>query len=203
MSLAFSEACERNKEPILAILRRHLDPHARVLEVGSGTGQHAAFFSARMPDVIWLASDVAANLPGIAERLEIEGAANARPPLCLDVRHRPWPVDTVDVVFTANSLHIMSWQCVIEFYRGVGEVLAPAGLLIVYGPVRYRGGYTSASNAAFDRSLRQRDPASGIRDFEAMHALAMGEGLQLVQDYAMPANNQTLVWQRLDAPGSI
>jgi hypothetical protein len=136
------------------------------------------------------------GLPDLAERIAHEGPANLRPPIALDVRLHPWPVDTVDAIFTANTFHIMDWRSVEHFFAGVDQVLTRNGVLCVYGPFRYGGAFTTASNADFDRYLRVRDPASGIRDFEAVHALAERIGLTLSADHAMPANNQAQVWSR-------
>ena len=128
--------------------------------------------------------------------MRLEGGANLRPPLALDVRELPWPRAGVDAIFSANTLHIMGWDAVEDFFRGVGAALAATGTLCVYGPVNYGGRYTSASNAQFDQWLKGRDPASAIRDFEALDALAAAQGLALGADHAMPANNRTLVWRR-------
>jgi cyclopropane fatty-acyl-phospholipid synthase-like methyltransferase len=194
--LSFSEACERNKEPILAVLRNELAASTRVLEVGSGTGQHALHFAARLPHLTWQPSELAEQLPSLEERIRGAGTGNLRPPLALDVRDEPWRVPSCDAVFSANTLHIMAWEAVREFFRGVGAVLEAPGVLCVYGPFRFRGRHTSDSNAEFDRYLKARDPASGIRDFEALDALAAAHGLGFAADHAMPANNRTLVWRR-------
>ncbi len=194
-----SEACERNKGPILAILRTELAACRSVLEVGSGTGQHCVYFAAQLPHLSWQPSELGEALTALAERIRLEGPANLRPPLGLDVRARPWPLTQVDAVFSANTLHIMGWSSVQEFFRGVGAVLGRQGVLCVYGPFNYQGRYTSESNAAFDAHLRSRDAQSGIRDFEALEALAAAQGLRLAADHAMPANNRTLVWRRADA----
>ena len=194
--LAHSDACERNRGPILEVLAPALADCRSVLEIGSGTGQHAVHFARHLPHLSWQPSERAAELGPLNERIALEGTANLEPAVELDVRRRPWPVGTVDAVFTANTLHIMAWQAVEDFFCGVAEVLRAPGVLCVYGPFRYRGAYTSDSNAHFDRLLKMRDPASGIRDFEALDALAAGAGLELIADHAMPANNQTLVWRR-------
>ena len=198
--LSLSEACERNKGPILEVLRQELAASARVLEVGSGTGQHAVHFAAALPQLTWQPSELPANLAPLAERIRLEGGANLRAPLALDVRADPWEVAPVDAVFSANTLHIMSWSEVREFFRGVGAVLGAPGVLCVYGPFRFAARHTSESNAAFDEFLRQRDPASGLRDFEALDELAEARGLRFAANHAMPANNRTLVWRRA-APG--
>jgi cyclopropane fatty-acyl-phospholipid synthase-like methyltransferase len=194
--LAHSDACERNKGPILAVLRGALAGCRTVLEVGSGTGQHAVYLAHHLPQLSWQPSERPDELGPLAERIRLEGSVNLLPPVELDVRRQPWPVGRFDAVFSANTLHIMGWEAVEDFFRGVGAVLGAPGVLCVYGPFRYRGGYTSDSNAAFDRWLSERDAASGIRDFEALDELAARCGLALAADHAMPANNQTLVWRR-------
>jgi cyclopropane fatty-acyl-phospholipid synthase-like methyltransferase len=196
-----SEACERNKGPILEVLRAELAGSARVLEIGSGTGQHAVYFAAHLPHLTWQPSELAENLAPLAERIRREGTANLRAPLVLDVCAEPWGVERCDAVFSANTLHIMGWSAVEQFFSGVGAVLERPGVLCVYGPFRFHGGYTSDSNAEFDRHLKTRDPASGQRDFEALDALAAASGLELAADHAMPANNRTLVWRRTGAAG--
>ena len=193
--LTLSEACERNKGPILAVLREELAGCTEVLEVGSGTGQHAVHFAAGLPQLRWQPTEVAESLAPLAERIRLEGGANLRAPLALDVRDDPWPVAAVDAVFSANTLHIMGWSAVREFFRGVEAVLVHAGVLCVYGPFRFAGRHTSDSNAAFDHYLRQRDPESGVRDFEALDAEARARGLRFAANHAMPANNRTLVWR--------
>jgi cyclopropane fatty-acyl-phospholipid synthase-like methyltransferase len=194
--LPFSEACERNKGPILDILGDVFAPARRVLEIGSGTGQHAVWFARHLPHLQWQPTDRATELPGLRQRIASEGPPNLRDAVELDVRALPWSVPQADAVFSANTLHIMGWDGVEAFFAGVGQTLGPGGVLAVYGPFRYRGDYTSPSNAAFDDWLKRRDPASGIRDFEAVDALARSAGLALVADHAMPANNQLLVWRR-------
>jgi cyclopropane fatty-acyl-phospholipid synthase-like methyltransferase len=194
--LTQSDACERNKGPILEVLRTELADSARVLEIGSGTGQHAVHFAAHLPHLAWQPSELPEYLPPLAERIRLEGPPNLRPPQPLDVREDPWAVAPADAVFSANTLHIMAWGAVLEFFRGVNSVLESPGVLCVYGPFRFRGQHTSASNAEFDRWLKERDPVSGVRDFEALDALASAQGLTLAADHAMPANNRILVWRR-------
>ena len=194
--LTLSEACERNKGPILEVLRTELAANARVLEIGSGTGQHAVHFATQLPYLAWQPSELPENLPPLAERIRLEGPSNLRAPQPLDVREDPWAVASADAVFSANTLHIMAWSAVREFFRGVGALLESPGVLCVYGPVRFRGQHTSASNADFDHWLKLRDPDSGVRDFEALDSLARAHGLTLTADHAMPANNRTLVWRR-------
>jgi cyclopropane fatty-acyl-phospholipid synthase-like methyltransferase len=193
--LPSSEACERNKHPILEVLRSAFAASREVLEIGSGTGQHAVYFARHLPKLRWQPSDTGEYLDSLRARIAQEGGANLSPPVLLDVRARPWPVRDFDAVFSANTLHIMSWEAVREFFRGVGTQLTTPGVLSIYGPFRYAGRYTSESNASFDRFLKERDPASGIRDFEAVDELARQEGLELDGDHDMPAHNRTLVWR--------
>jgi cyclopropane fatty-acyl-phospholipid synthase-like methyltransferase len=191
-----SEACERNKEPLLAVLREELAGCERLLEIGSGSGQHAVHFAAHLPRLTWQPSELPENLAPLAERIRAAQLPNLRAPLALDVRVRPWRMAAADAVFSANTLHIIAWQAVQQFFDGVGALLAAPGVLCVYGPFRFRGRHTSDSNAAFDAYLRERDPLSGVRDFEALDALAHAQGLKFSADHAMPANNRTLVWRR-------
>lgn len=193
----FSQACENNKRPILEVLRRHLGGVRRLVEIGSGTGQHAAYFAAQLPHLVWQPSDVAENLAGI--RLWVEDAAldNLPPPVELDVTVQPWPVAAAEAIFSANTMHIMSWPAVTAFLTTAAAILKEdGGLLCLYGPFNYNGTYTSDSNRRFDAWLRQRDRDSGIRDFEAIDALAAAGGLRLIEDNAMPANNRLLVWRK-------
>jgi len=192
----WSEACERNRGPILEVLRETFAAATRVLEVGSGTGQHAVFFAAALPQLVWQPSELAEHLPGIAAWRDEAGLPNLLSPLELDVDAAPWPVAEVDGMFSANTLHIMSWPSVENFFRGAAAVLGAGGMLAVYGPFNYGGRYTAESNARFDAFLRARDAQSGIRDVEAVHALAQRNGFEPCADHAMPANNRTLTWRR-------
>ncbi|MCL1091145.1 class I SAM-dependent methyltransferase [Shewanella profunda] len=197
-SLPFSQACENNKAPILAVLVQAFSQTKHVLEIGSGTAQHAVHFAANLPHLIWQTSDQAEYLEGIKARCEQEGLfsnINLRLPLTLDVT-TPWPVDKltpyIDAVFTANTLHIMSKNMVEAFFIGLGQYLPKLKTLCIYGPFNYRGQFTSDSNRDFNDFLQRRDPASGIRDIEWICELAYRQGLSLEQDTAMPANNRLL-----------
>jgi hypothetical protein len=198
----FAPSAERNQVPILDVLKKHFSGTRRVLEIGSGTGQHAVYFAPAFPNTVWQTSDVAESLPGIRMWLDEARLPNLPPPLPLNI-NGPWPTlvpaARYDAVFTANTLHIISWEEVRKLFTKLGGVLAKNALLAVYGPFNFGGHFTSDSNRAFDESLRQRSPASGIRDFEAVDALAKFIELALVADYAMPANNRMLVWQRTHA----
>ena len=192
----FAPSCERNREPIVSVLRAHFADRTRVLEIGSGTGQHAVYFAAALPHVVWQASDVAENLPGIRLWLDEAHLPNTPAPIELDVSGATWPVGPYDALFSANTLHIMSWPEVEQFFAHLAGLATPDAKLAIYGPFNYDGKFTSASNAAFDESLRARAPHMGIRDRDAVDALARKVGFALVDDCEMPANNRTLVWQR-------
>ena len=195
--LPYSEACERNKEPILTILQSRFSELTTVVEIGSGTAQHAVYFAGRLPHLTWQTTDQFQYVKGINARLEHEGPDNVLAPLILDVAKQPWPVSVTDATFSANTLHIMSPDHVVHFFKGCGQILKRNGLLCVYGPFKYNGEFTSASNARFDQSLQAGDLNMGIRDFELVNELAEAAGLQLLDDIKMPANNQMLIWKKL------
>ncbi|PLX33851.1 MAG: methylase [Hyphomicrobiales bacterium] len=193
---SYSQAAENNKGPIGEVLVEAFASCRHVLELASGTGQHAVYLSRLMPHLVWQTSDLDVNLEIIAARVRAEGGANLRAPIALDVADLPWPVPPVDAVFAANAVHIMSWNHVIDMFQGLDPVLEKGGLLALYGPYKYGGAFTTDSNARFDEWLKARDPLSGIRDFEAVDDLAAGIGLALQADHPMPANNQLLIWRR-------
>ncbi|HUN77144.1 MAG TPA: DUF938 domain-containing protein [Steroidobacteraceae bacterium] len=188
-------ACERNREPILGVLRRWFADRRSVLEIGSGTGQHAVAFATELPHLEWQTSDVSENLAGIRMWLDEAHLPNTPPPIELDVSGR-WPKAAYDAAFSANTLHIMSWDEVRKLFAGLSRALTPDATLAIYGPFNYSGHFTSDSNAGFDRSLKERSASMGIRDFEAVDTLARSARFQLAEDCAMPANNRTLVWRR-------
>ena len=192
----FAPACERNSDPILEVLREHFADRRNVLEIGSGTGQHAVHFCAALPHLIWQTSDRAENLPGIRAWLDEAGLRNTPPPIELDVAEGNWPAVRYDAIFSANTLHIMSWREVETLFAALPTLSGGDAKLAIYGPFNYGGRYTSASNAAFDESLKARAPHMGIRDMEAVDQLARMAGFALLKDVAMPANNRTLIWQK-------
>jgi SAM-dependent methyltransferase len=196
VSKPYAESSEQNQEPILTVLREVLAGCTRVLEIGSGTGQHAVHFGRHLPHLIWLPSDLPESLPGVRLWLEDAGLPNVEPPLALDVRDPVWPVGPVDGVFSANTAHIMNWASVAAMFTGVGRVLREGGVFVLYGPFHYGGQATSPSNARFDAQLRARDPAMGVRHFEDLDALARQAGMRLLRDEPMPVNNRTLVWAK-------
>ncbi len=202
MEIPYSEACERNKDPILTVLSEHFKHAKSVLEVGSGTAQHAIYFSQQTPNLSWQTSDRLEYHDGILAQLAVAGVGNVLPPLELDVNQPVWVENraTYDLIYTANTIHIMAEPDVVAFFSGLPKVLKPDGKLVIYGPFKYAGKFTSDSNAAFDQSLRSRGVGSGIRDFEWLNELAASCGLALLSDHSMPANNQCLIWQRKNEP---
>lgn len=196
----FSQSCENNKAPILKVLERVFSRARRVLEIGSGTGQHAVYFAPRLPHLEWLTSDLPEHLPGIRAWMEEFPSANLYPPTALDVNESNWPFEGVDAVFSANTAHIMQLPDVEAMFQGVGKLLPAGGLFALYGPFSYNGQHTSESNAHFDASLRAKDPGMGVRDLGILEPLAARNGMTLHEDNAMPANNRTLVWKNADGP---
>jgi len=195
MDKPHSEACERNKVPILQCLRPLYAPLHTVFEIGSGTGQHALHFAAAMPHLSWQCSETLAQMDTLQRGLAGHALRNLALPRVFAVG-QPWPETACDAVFTANTLHIMGWDEVQQLFAGLAGWLPLQGLFTVYGPFNVGGRFTSDGNARFDASLRAADPRRGLRDFEAVDALARAAGLQLLEDRAMPANNRCLSWRR-------
>lgn len=191
----YSEACVRNAPPILEILVRIFADRRHVLEIGSGTGQHAVHFAAALSHLVWQTSDLLDAHAGIRAWLDDAAFDNTRAPIELDVRSDVWPIRRFDAVFSANVVHIASWEAVRSMFRGIARHRGDDCVVALYGPYNYAGRYTSPSNAEFDAWLKRRNPASAIRDFEAVNALANDIGLTLVEDNEMPANNRLLVWR--------
>ncbi len=192
----YSESCDQNREPILFVIQPLLKDCSSVLEIGSGTGQHAVYFAERLPHLTWHTSDCVEYHPGIHLWLDEAGLANTRGPIDLDVSASTWPQLTIDAIFSANTAHIMHWPDVEALFRGAGELLSSGGLFLLYGPFNYGNQYTSDSNARFDGWLKQRDPESGIRNFEDLNSLAEHAGMRLEHDYEMPVNNRILYWMK-------
>jgi len=195
MNLPFSQACENNKRAILAVLRSCFVDRDSVLEIGSGTGQHAVYFSENLKHIQWQPTDREEYLEGLIGRIEQEGPSNLLQPLKLDVND-VWPVTATSAIYSANTVHIMSWQEVEKLFTSLQSVLKPQGIFCLYGPFNYNNNYSSDSNRTFDQWLKTRDPDSGIRNFEAIDRLAKEAGLYLLNDHVMPANNQLLVWKK-------
>ncbi len=190
-----SPSCERNREPILEVLRNYLAGHRHVLEIGSGTGQHAVHFAAALPSLIWQSSDRAENLAGIRAWIDDAALPNTPAPIEFDVSG-PWPGTKFDAVFSANTLHIMAWHEVEQLFARLPTITTEDATVIVYGPFNDEGRYSSESNAAFDQNLKLRGAHMAIRDAEAVDALAAAAGFSLIADIAMPANNRCRVWRR-------
>jgi hypothetical protein len=191
----YSDACEENKGPLLDVIAPRLREARRVLEIGSGTGQHAVCFAAAMPQLIWQTSDIAPHLAGIRCWLDEAPLSNLPPPIALDVT-ADWPEGPYDAVFSANTAHIMGLTEVEAMFDGVGRVLAAGGLFALYGPFQYAGRHTSESNARFDGWLRAGDPRMGVRDLDTLVGYGARAGLILEEDIPMPVNNRTLIWRR-------
>ena len=191
----FSQACENNKDPILQIIRTVFCQPTTVWEIGSGTGQHACYFARQLPHIEWQPSDRSENISGIRLWQEEAQLTNLKPPLALDVTDILWPCNSIDAVFTANTLHIMSRDEVQIFFDRLAGHLNPKALVCIYGPFNYNGTYTSDSNARFDQWLKSQNTLSGIKDFEDIMFLASSRDFELVSDVAMPANNRLLVLQ--------
>ncbi len=192
-------ATQRNREPILERLAHWLDGPATVLEVASGTGQHAVFFAEKLPHLVWQPTDGdPSSLESISAWAEESGLPNLRPPLLLDASSSDWPVvaGEVDTIFNANMIHIAPWSAAQGLLAGAGQVLPVAGRLVLYGPFKIDGAHTSPSNAAFDESLRARDPRWGVRALEDVRATAEASGLVHEETAELPANNKLVVFRK-------
>jgi SAM-dependent methyltransferase len=191
----FAPACERNRAPILERISEELAGAGRVLEIGSGTGQHAAWFAPRLPHLTWVASDVEDRLPGIRAWLADVSAPRAPEVLALDVTRRPWPeAGPVDAAFSANTAHILPTQAVEAMFEGLGEHLPEGSPFCLYGPVSAGGRHTGPGNEAFDASLRQQDPRMGIRDLDWLDQVGEATGFSRQRVWPMPADNRLIVW---------
>jgi cyclopropane fatty-acyl-phospholipid synthase-like methyltransferase len=190
-----SPACENNKEPILQIIRQVFANTSYVLEIGSGTGQHACYLAKHLPHLVWQPTDKLENISGINVWQEQAQLANLNPALALNISDEQWPYDTIESVFTANTLHIMSEQEVQTGFDQLCKRLNPKALICIYGPFNYNGNYTSDSNARFEHWLKSQNPLSGIKNIEDIVSLAEERGLSLINDFDMPANNRLLVLQ--------
>ena len=196
MQKPFSQACENNKQPILDVIGGIFTKPLTVWEIGSGTGQHACHFARHLPYIQWQPTDRQENIAGINAWLIEASLSNLKPPLVLDVTDEVWPCQHIDALFSANTLHIMSWEEVNILFERLAQCLNDGALVCLYGPFNYGGTYTSESNARFDHWLKSRNPLSGIRDFEDVFALAADIGLALIADHAMPANNRLLHFRK-------
>ena len=196
MNRPYAESCEQNKQPILGVLKETFTDAGKLLEIGSGTGQHAVYFSQHLDNIIWQPSEMRDQIAGIDLWLKDVEHDRIQKPQLLDVAEEDWPFDTMDYVFTANTTHIMTWSHVVSMFKGIAQILKSGGKFAQYGPFNYQGQYTSESNARFDEWLKNRDPVSAIRDFEELEKLAQENDMRLLKDYEMPANNRILIWQK-------
>jgi hypothetical protein len=192
----FSQACENNKHPILERLREVFVEPGTVLEIGTGTGQHAVCFAAALPHLAWQPSDQAGNERLCQPWLDDYPGDNILPPVALNVAEEPWPVEAIEAAYSANTAHIMAWPEVEQMFRGLGERLPVGAAFCLYGPFNYDGHFTSDSNARFDQYLKNQAPHMGIRDMDDLKRLASSAGFNLEADHEMPANNRLLVWRR-------
>lgn len=194
MNKPYSESCEQNRKPILDVLKHYLVNSRNLLEIGSGTGQHAVYFAPELPQLTWQTSDQVQYHEGIRAWLAEDSSSNIFAPLSLNVLKDTWPGESYDAVFSANTAHIMDDAAVVAMFSGVGEILSERGLFLLYGPFNIEGQFTSLSNERFDQWLKSRDPDSGIKDKTWLEGLASGAGLRLLEDIEMPANNKVLCW---------
>lgn len=192
----FSQACENNKHPILEQLKTVFVNPATILEIGTGTGQHAVWFAAALPHLVWQPSDQPGNEQLCLPWLDEYPGNNIRPPVALNVTQDPWPVGKIDGAYSANTAHIMAWPEVEKMFEGLGTRLPARGAFCLYGPFNYGGQFTSDSNARFDQYLKKQAGHMGIRDMADMEDLAGSTGFTLEADHEMPANNRLLVWRR-------
>lgn len=197
-NLAFPEnpAGERNKLPILTVLKDYLKTDSKVLEIGSGSGMHAVYFTQNLPTIRWQMSEMPGYMEGLRARFIQQGNAQIAPPVSIDCRADHWNIPhQFDAVFSANTAHIMSWQAVCGLMHGVSKALKPGGLFLLYGPFRCNGKDTAVSNKTFHEYLRKKSPEMGLRDYQEMAVLAKLAGLHLIKDIPMPANNRILIFQ--------
>lgn len=198
MDKPFSPASERNRGPILEVLKENITHEdRRLLEIGSGTGQHAVYFSPSFPFMEWYPTDLGSQMMGLKKWIDEARIPNLQKATKLDVSKDDFPKLKFDVVYTANTFHIMGWKDCKSFMKLLGHRLREGSRAMIYGPFKYNGEFTSESNAAFDATLRDRDPLSGIRSFEDVNNNMLKNGFELVHDYEMPANNRMLVYKRL------
>lgn len=195
----YAESCAQNQQVILDVLKHEFATTKHVLEIGSGTGQHAVFFARALPHLIWQTSDVVEHHPGIQAWITDEALDNVRTPLSLNVETDDWPEMTFDALFSANTVHIMGWPEVEKMFAGIGQVLTSGGRFCLYGPFNVNGKFTSESNARFELWLKEQNPKSGIRDQSELDALAKEAGMSRMATHVMPANNNILVWAKTES----
>jgi len=196
MDKPFSKACENNKKPILDVIGDYFNDSGLVLEIGTGTAQHAMYFAEKLQKLYWQTSDRSENIEGINLRVNEYTRYNLGRPLAIDVTQKEWQIDSCQGVFSANTSHIMNWHMVKNMFVGVGNILMPEKYFCLYGPFMFNGKYTTTSNESFDKKIQERDPKSGLKNFEDLQRLAESQGLSFFKRHDLPANNNVLVWQR-------
>lgn len=194
----YSDTAEENKTLVFPVLQPYFQGVVTALEIASGTGQQVLYFAEMMPEVNWLPTDLAVNIPGIRQWVDEAGLQNVRAPQALDVAAAEWPLDVVEFAYTSNSLHIMSWQHVVALFARLGKLMKADAYFCVYGPFSFAGKHVSDSNLRFDTYLKQQNPLSGVRDIERLKELAETQGLCLKDTVEMPHNNHILIWQKTD-----
>jgi SAM-dependent methyltransferase len=198
MDVRHSDASKRNKDPILEVLREVLPDDPNVLEIGSGTGQHAMYFARHLEGVVWQPADRPGRTNSVEARRRRAELENVREPLELDLFDDEWPVDSVDALVAINVLHIAPWSATERLFEHAARVVRPGGIVYVYGPFRYRDRELEPSNQRFDEMLQSRDPEMGLREVGAVRERAAGHGFEFLEDRAMPANNRSLIWRNDD-----
>ncbi len=191
----YSESCDQNREPIQQVFEQFVDGRKTVLEIGSGTGQHAVYFSAQFADLLWQTSDLIENHPSIQAWIDDSGLNNVYSPIELDSRG-DWPDQQYDLLYSANTVHIMSSGAVEQLFKKITGCMHESSVFLLYGPFNYDGLYTSESNARFDLWLKQRDSSSSIKNFNWLKDIGHQSGIKCIHDFEMPANNRLLVWRK-------
>ena len=199
----YAPSCEQNRDVILTVLQPRLKGVRRLLELGSGTGQHAVYFAPALPHITWQTSDLEEHLPGIQLWLADYPVANLPPPIVLDVATDRWPTAKFDAVFSANTAHMMDATMAGAMLSGVARLLPPNGRFLLYGPFKKEGNFHGPNDRAFDQRLRSHDPAIGLKDIAWLDQFAAAEGLNLVEEIAMPANNFVLFWKKNAQPNRL
>ncbi len=196
MEKSFSQACENNKRPILDVIGGYFNEPGLILEIGTGSAQHAMYFAEKLRKLYWQTSDKAENIDDINAHVNEYTHYNLGRPLAIDVLQKDWQLEYCEGIFSANTTHIMNWQMVKNMFEGVGNLLLPEKYFCLYGPFTFNGKFTSSSNESFDKMLKERDPQSGLKNFEELQKLAESKGLNFFKQHDLPANNNILVWQQ-------
>ncbi len=192
----YAISCDRNSAPILEVLKEYLKDYKKLVEMGAGTGQHAIYMAPHFPELEWYLLDQKDRHEGIKTWLHDFPRANVKGPIEYSIGENDWPISDCDVVFTSNTLHIVSWEKDLQFFDDLTNALSSGGLFMAYGAFNYNGDFSSESNKKFEEWLKERDPASGIKDFEKVKAELEKRDFELVKDHEMPSNNRLLVFKK-------